>query len=403
MTENNPPKRATPGTASDRSEAAPAERPPGIAPELPKGGGAIRGLGEKLTTDLATGAARLALPIAVSPSRQGAEPKLLLGYATDAGNGPFGLGWSLDLPSITRRTDRGLPRCTDDDTFLFGGEELVPVGARDGGNVVVYRPRVEGAFVRIERHGSGASSHWVVTGRDDTRTTFGRAAQARIVDPADASRIFSWLADTIEDDRGNLTVFSYLPEDDANVPLVAHEQGRSLAQRYLKRIRYGNRRPLGPGEDAHAFDEFCFELVFDYGDHGELALADESDESRWPRSEAEARGWSYRADAFSTHRAGFEVRTRRLCRRILVFHRFGSSPMLVRSTEFTHHGTAAFAFLVSARHTGYSPSTAGAAAEKLSTPSTRIAYTQPSASLPAALDHASREGLGGGIDPRRVT
>ena len=35
---------------------------------------------------------------------------LSLAYDSGAGNGPFGFGWRLSLPSITRKTDKGLPR-----------------------------------------------------------------------------------------------------------------------------------------------------------------------------------------------------------------------------------------------------------------------------------------------------
>ena len=86
-------------------------------------------------------------------------------------------GWSLGVPSIARRTERELPRYWDaveSDTFvLAGAEDLVPL--REGGerivregtydeeayNVYPYWPRVEGAFVRIER--------WVRKSDGDTR------------------------------------------------------------------------------------------------------------------------------------------------------------------------------------------------------------------------------------------
>ena len=75
----------------------------------------------------------------------------------------------MPVPAVTRRTDRGLPRYDDTDTFLFpGAEDLVPVLEPDGAGgwrrpapaepphasgyrVDRYRPRTEGAFTRIER------------------------------------------------------------------------------------------------------------------------------------------------------------------------------------------------------------------------------------------------------------
>ena len=58
-----------------------------------------------------------------------------------------------------------------------------------------------------------------------------------------------------------------------------------------------------------------------------------------------------RADAFSTFRAGFDVRTRRLCRRVLMFHRFPGSSVegaLVRSTDFEYDDAAHLAKLARA-------------------------------------------------------
>jgi hypothetical protein len=146
---------------------------------LPKGGGAIRGMGEKFAANPVTGAGSMTVPIAVSPGRGGFGPQLSLSYDSGAGNGPFGLGWNLSLPAITRKTDKGLPQYDDaeeSDVFILSGaEDLVPAfktGAN--GNLLLaqgkpviddepravagavfrvrrYRPRIEGLFARIER------------------------------------------------------------------------------------------------------------------------------------------------------------------------------------------------------------------------------------------------------------
>src|SRR5438094_5122064 len=82
---------------------------------LPKGGGAIRGIGEKFAANPATGTCSMTIPIALSPGRSGFGPQLTLSYDSGAGNGPFGFGWSISLPTITRKTDKGLPSYDDDD------------------------------------------------------------------------------------------------------------------------------------------------------------------------------------------------------------------------------------------------------------------------------------------------
>src|SRR5437762_12558213 len=98
---------------------------------LPKGGGTIRGIGEKFAANPVTGTGSMTVPIATSPGRSGFGPQLSLSYDSGAGNGPFGLGWSLSLPSITRKTEKGLPRYDDanesDVVILSGAEALVPV------------------------------------------------------------------------------------------------------------------------------------------------------------------------------------------------------------------------------------------------------------------------------------
>ena len=101
---------------------------------LPTGGGAIRGIDEKLSVNPATGTASLNLPIFATPDRADFFPKLSLSYDSGSGNGPFGLGWTLSVPAVTRKTAKGLPRYRDaenSDVFLFSGiEDLVPYLAR---------------------------------------------------------------------------------------------------------------------------------------------------------------------------------------------------------------------------------------------------------------------------------
>ena len=155
--------------AFGRTESTPF-LPPSIS--LPKGGGAIRGMGEKFGTDPLTGTGSFSVPITTTPGRAGFGPQLSLSYDSGAGNGLFGFGWSLSLPSITRKTDKGLPRYLDADEsdvyVLSGAEDLVPVLAPDhtrfsddttapGFVIHRYRPRIEGVFARIERWTSVAN------------------------------------------------------------------------------------------------------------------------------------------------------------------------------------------------------------------------------------------------------
>ena len=68
---------------------------------LPKGGGAVRGIGEKFAANPVTGTGSMSVPIATSPGRSGFGPQLSLSYDSGAGNGPFGFGWSLNAVRLS--------------------------------------------------------------------------------------------------------------------------------------------------------------------------------------------------------------------------------------------------------------------------------------------------------------
>src|SRR5215211_322850 len=138
-------------TAGDGSSAMPAI-------SVPRGGGTIRGMGEKFSANPVNGTGSLSVPIFTSPGRSAFGPQLSLSYDSGSGNGPFGIGWSLPVPAITRRTDKGLPQYRDADEsdvyIVAGAEDLVPVLQPDGkkfedsitapGFIVHrYRPRIE--------------------------------------------------------------------------------------------------------------------------------------------------------------------------------------------------------------------------------------------------------------------
>jgi Salmonella virulence plasmid 65kDa B protein len=73
----------------------------------------------------------MTIPIRTSPDRSRFGPRLALTYDSAVGNGPFGIGWSLSLASITRKTETGLPQdrnADESDVFILSGaEDLVPL------------------------------------------------------------------------------------------------------------------------------------------------------------------------------------------------------------------------------------------------------------------------------------
>lgn len=381
----------TPGHIDDSEQTDKAQTSSSLpAISLPKGGGAIRGIGEKFAANPVTGTGSMTVPIATSPGRSGFGPQLSLSYDSGAGNGPFGFGWSLSLPAITRKTDKGLPQYLDaeeSDVFILSGaEDLVPEFEKDAagqwvmkdGEHVVhektrtvegvaytvrrYRPRIEGLFARIERwtNVTTGETHWRSISRDNVTTLYGTDNDSRIFDPGDPDpehprRIFSWLICASYDDKGNAILYEYAAENDDHVDRSqSNERNRiRTANRYLKRILYGNRQPnrdaatWGASHPAELPPEtWLFEVVFDYGEaHYEEVNPDPlPDQHQFVRASASVgRPWSVRPDPFSSHRAGFEVRSYRRCRSVLMFHHIPDLPTgekgydgLVRSTELDY-------------------------------------------------------------------
>lgn len=433
---------------ADKGRASPSSadsRTPTI--QLPKGGGAIRGIGEKFAANPVTGTGSMSVLIATSPGRSGFGPQLSLSYDSGAGNGPFGFGWSPSLPSITRKTDKGLPQyrdATDSDVFILSGaEDLVPILVQNAQGkwereqlpartvnamsyrVVRYRPRVEGLFARIERWtntGDATDVFWRSISKDNITTWYGKTADSRIADPADQSRIFSWLICQSDDDKGNVIVYGYKAEDSAKVfedssgksLTKAHERNRTdksrSVQPYIKRIRYGNpyfpvlkaNAPWPEPPDANASDgsnAWHFEVVFDYGEHDTTAPTP-NDAGIWPA----------RQDPFSTYRAGFEVRTYRICQRVLMFHHFPDEAgverdCLVRSTDFIYSDEVAptdvrnpvYTFLRSVTQTSYRRNNGGY--ERRGLPPVEFEYTEPIVqNVVEEVDPQSLENLPVGLD-----
>jgi RHS repeat-associated protein len=349
---------------------------------LPKGGGAIKGIDEKFSVNAVNGTSSFSIPLPVANAR-GAVPNLTLAYNSGAGNGLFGLGWSLDLPSIKRKTDQELPQYIDEidsDTFLFSEtEDLVPEFRKENdgsfsldanGDYVVnetdspdglsrirfYRPRIEGLFARIERWQEKASGEikWRVISKDNFTTLYGWSAESRISDPDDGRKIYEWLPEFAYDDKGNCVRYVYLAEDEKGFDAsLLHNKNRfkagriAYANRYLKKVLYGNKTPYKAfGDPFNGEADFLFRTVFDFGDHAPAAPC------------LQDRDWPFRADAFSEYKSGFEIRTTRLCRRVLLYHFFAELPegtALIKALEFAYDTASqqSFTFLQSVTARGY--------------------------------------------------
>ncbi|NEO34975.1 MAG: sugar-binding protein [Moorea sp. SIOASIH] len=323
---------------------------------LPKGGGAIQGIGETFQANEFTGTAGLSIPIPTTPCR-GFEPQLSVQYSSGSGNGTFGLGFALAIPNISRKTSKGLPKYDGTDTFILSNaDDLVPVGNRtqDNYEITSYQPRTEGLFAKIEQwcDRSTGASYWQVISKDNITSRYGKTAQARISDPDNENHVFAWLLEESFDAKGNCIVYKYKPENTEGFTQEIYEVNRTqTANKYLEKIQYGNYQPLQPqpGDNLSSV-EWHFEVVFDYGEY----QIDPSNKTKpYTYSIGE---WKSRKDPFSTYHAGFEIRTHRLCRNVLMFHNFTelhSEPVLVHATHFDYQESSNLTLLKAVESIGY--------------------------------------------------
>jgi hypothetical protein len=157
---------------------------------LPKGGGELKGLGEKFKPDLQTGSGSFTIPINIPLGRNGFQPSLALNYSTGSPNGQFGLGWGLNIPFISRKTTNGIPKYEDryhngdpvwhesEDIYIVAGTEDL-VYTEDG----YYRPKTEVEFSKIKRlRAPDGQIQWSLLTRDGTRNLFGKNKECRVID-----------------------------------------------------------------------------------------------------------------------------------------------------------------------------------------------------------------------------
>ncbi|HAB18264.1 MAG TPA: hypothetical protein DCE44_17700 [Verrucomicrobiales bacterium] len=206
--------------APDKSGVKPS------AISLPSGAGSIEGLGESFEPQLNTGSSSYGVAIALPPGRAGLQPSVRLSYNSGLGNSIVGLGWSLEFPTIKRQTDKGFPTYTDNDVFVFQGEELVPLSNPEGD----WRCENESAFQRfrqIDTDNDFIPDSWEMTERNGTRHIFGEfrgksgrwSAVTHPFPPPGAStsfdRTYCWALNTTIDLHGNRIEYHYLrPNND---------------------------------------------------------------------------------------------------------------------------------------------------------------------------------------------
>ncbi|WP_295672218.1 SpvB/TcaC N-terminal domain-containing protein [uncultured Mucilaginibacter sp.] len=359
---------------------------------LPKGGGAIKSIDDKFQVNAVNGTAGYTIPLPFSPGRNGFTPSLSISYNSGSGNSTFGIGWGVEVPAIHRKTEKELPQYQDaveSDTFVFSGvEDLVPQllpgpnntwvkNSVTNNNITVtrYSPRIESGFAKIEKIDDSGNVYWKVTTKENIVSIFGKSNTAKLSSPVpgESGRIFKWCLEYSYDDKGNFTSYYYKNENTDNITPSIFEKNRlnniaPCTNTYLKGIKYGNTVAWYEGDALPA--AFMFEMVLDYGEH----------DAAKPTL-AEVNKWDARVDAFSDFKPGFELRTHRLCKRVLMFHHFaaelGWSDYLVKSLDIVYDEQPWITYLNSVAETGYIWNTDGTLKSSKTLPPVEFSYTIP--------------------------
>jgi len=189
---------------------------------LPDGPGSLEGVGDDARITGNMGGMSYSVPMNVPAGFAGMTPDPSLSYSSIGGGGPIGIGWSMSMPSVERRTLTGVPYYDLDDPFDAGGQ-LVYIG---GTSPRTYRSRFESGFALYEWHsaGDGADGYWVVRYPDGRVGYFGADADGRIVD---AARIggdegtFRYLLHEVVDPWDHRLVYTYETVGGTQLPTSA--------------------------------------------------------------------------------------------------------------------------------------------------------------------------------------
>ncbi|MFZ3279937.1 SpvB/TcaC N-terminal domain-containing protein [Pseudomonas sp.] len=323
-------------------------------PALPKMGGAIQSIGKGWGGVGTKGSASLDLPLPISPGR-GFAPAQGVSYSSDTGNSAFGIGWRTTDNAITVRTTKGVPTYDGTDQVVGPGGDVWMPERNDSDGELIFRtastyngeplarsyrvvrhwPRIEGEFALIEHWSTDAdrAGFWLIHGAEGSLHVYGTTPESRRVDPLHPQHVGVWLLDESLNTRGEHIVYQYKAETDLPAAPQWHDY---RAQRYLKRICYGNAKAcphlFAWETDSWKKEQWHFHLIFDYGERS-------SDLEQLPTF-AEQQPWAERDDPFWIYAYGFALGTRRLCRQVLMFHHFplelGETPVLVQRLLLQH-------------------------------------------------------------------
>jgi len=349
-----------------------------------------------IDVNAASGSTSVDVSIPLSESRAGFNPSLSLQYSSSPRNSIFGIGWSLaGLPFFNLDTSRGLPKHDGSDNYAFNGSNsLIPYLVKNGTKweqrieenadnwIYYYRPKLESSFTRFEKwvNKADGSIHWRTRSKTNVISIYGLDSNrsTKIFDPENPKKVVIWFLETQYDDNGNAIIYQYKSEDSVDINHIdSFETNRlkkfnnfGFAQKYPEKILYGNTKPIKPDNAIPQGNKWLFEIIFDYGEYSQRPYTDNSPTNTWNK----------RQDPFSIYNNGFEIRTYRLCQRILMYHHFNelSPTSLVGIFSCKYNDSESGTTLASVSFSGVRKDLINGTYSEKSLPALKFKYTQPS-------------------------
>ncbi len=163
------------------------------------------------------GSANYKIPLTLPPGTNGIAPKLSLSYDSRSGNGPLGMGWSLQGLSMIARCATTQAQdgfidgvdFDDNDKFCLDGQRLLASKGIYGKDGTEYRTENE-SFTKVISYGhvaSGPASFRTWT-KDGLIYEYGMTGDSQIEAQGRADML-SWRVNRIEDRFGNYLTISY--------------------------------------------------------------------------------------------------------------------------------------------------------------------------------------------------
>ena len=171
-----------------------------------------------------SGQATYRIPIEVPPGINGHTPQLGLSYNHRSGNGPLGVGWSIEGGSSISRV--GANYATDgyksainfdhSDRLALDGQRLVNVSGNYWSADATYATEVQ-CWVKVVAGQSDTDGFTVVSKNGEVRE-YGNTPDSRILVNNSGSEVRIWALNAIQDLNGNRIEYAYTQNPVAGLP-----------------------------------------------------------------------------------------------------------------------------------------------------------------------------------------